>query len=156
MLPSIAGEALGVKYDELYLVRLKNSSKVVSHHDFFTAEGKPSPIVLESLKVNSRWHKKVDTLFHSDQDFDNGNNDCLLQLFSFVFYNEGKIVMSITPNLLGSDLYVSDRKIDDFRSFSEKQMKEFLEVVFLSIRRQAERAVLPINKVSEQVAAPDH
>ena len=145
----LGSEALGKKYDTLYLVRLKDTPKIVSHLDFFTEKGKQSEIVLESLLVKERWHKPVDKLFDSRADFDNGNNDSRLQLFSLVFYNKGKIVMSITPNLLGCDLYVSDRKIGDDRSFSESQMKAFLEIAFLSIRRGSESKPLPVNKDTE-------
>jgi len=140
VISSFAGEALGVKYDQLYLVRLKASHKKVDHQDLLIVGDKQPKIALETFKVTEQWSKRIDEIFSKDANYDNGTADSRMQLYSLVFYKEGKVVLSISPNLLGSDLYASNRK--GYYSISSKQKDDFLQTLFFIMGR-CEKAKLP-------------
>lgn len=128
------GEALGTKYDEVWVARLKHPEGSSGKH--FVPEN-PTDFarsVESAAKVRDIYHKRIDTLFRKDGDFDNGSADIRLQLYSLVFYRRGKIVLIISPNILGGDLYASD-KVDKFdpRSLSAEQMNEFLSLAHLTM-----------------------
>jgi len=62
VISSFAGEALGVKYDQLYLVRLKASHKKVDHQDLLIVGDKQPKIALETFKVTEQWSKRIDEM----------------------------------------------------------------------------------------------
>ena len=148
--PAYAGEVLGIKYDQLYLVRLKASHKKVNHKDLLVVDGKQPKVALEAFKVDEAWSKRIDKIFPEDGDYDHGLADSRMQLFSLVFYREGNVVLSISPNLLGSDLYASNRK--GYDSLSAKQMDKFIQTV-LFIMSRCDKVNLPRPKLSEQGSA---
>ena len=75
---AFAGEALGVKYDQLYLVRLKVTKKYIEPKDLRVTDGKQPAVALETFKVDDRWSKRIDNIFSVDADYDNGTADLSL------------------------------------------------------------------------------
>jgi hypothetical protein len=140
---SFAGEALGVGYDEVYVVRLKHPETSRMKAVIFQADGKPSAMVESAFQVPSGTHKQIDALFERKADFDHGKADSRLQLYSLVFYKGGKAVLTITPNLTGGDLYASDVEGYDPRSLSSKQRGEFMDIIFRSLASLKESTNLP-------------
>jgi hypothetical protein len=131
--PLVAGEALGVKYDDILVLRLKQpeimkkkSSRLIPSEDF-------SRYVLSAHPLKKRFHERVDKLFSKDANFDNGSSDSRVQLFALAFYEGDKCVLTVSPNLTGGDIYASDKKGYDPRTFSERQKDEFLQIVYLSM-----------------------
>lgn len=138
-----AGEALGIGYEEVYLVRLKHPEASKKKAEIFREDGKPTPMVEGAFKVPSGVHEQIDGLFQRKADFNHGKADSRLQLYSLVFYKGGKSVLTITPNLAGGDLYASDVKGYDPRSLSSTQRGEFMDIVFRSLANLIEGTELP-------------
>jgi hypothetical protein len=139
------GESLGVTYDEVYVVRLKHPA-APDEKSRFSLRGKSDHRVDSVFKVRPQFHKRIDTLFHPEADFDNGLSDSKLQLYALVFYREGSAVLSVSPNLVGGDLYASDKKGFDPRTLSLDQRNEFLELVFITLAISDQVAELPQSK----------
>jgi hypothetical protein len=138
-----AGESLGIAYDDVYLVRLKHPEASKKKAVIFRADGKPSSIVESAYKMHRGSHKKVDALFDAKANFDHGKADSRLQLYSLIFYKDGKSVLTVSPNLTGGDLYASDVNGYDPRSFSTKQKGEFMNIVFRCLGSLKESIELP-------------
>ncbi|MBK1831189.1 hypothetical protein JIN77_10655 [Verrucomicrobiaceae bacterium R5-34] len=143
MISGFAGEALGIKYDDVYLVRLKHPQASKKKAVIFNDDGKPSSMVEGAYKMQRSAHKKVETLFDAQADFNHGKADSRLQLYSLVFYRDGKSVLIISPNLTGGDLYASDVNGYDPRSFSTKQRGEFMNIVLRCLGNLQESTDLP-------------
>ena len=127
---SLAGEALGITYDEVYLVQLKHPDATRKMAVIFDAAGKPTSMVAGAYKIRGDEHRHIDALFSPKADFDNGKADSRLMLYSLVFYKGGKAVLTISPNLTGGDLYASDKVGYDPRSLSPKQREAFTNIVY--------------------------
>ena len=138
-----AGEALGIKYDDVYLVRLKHPEASKKKAVIFGGDGKPSSMVESAYQVSPRDHEKIDALFDAKANFDHGKGDSRLQLYSLVFYKDGKSALTISPNLTGGDLYASDVDGFDPRSISMKQREQFMNIVFRCLGRLKESVELP-------------
>lgn len=129
-----AGKALGVDYDTVYLVQLHHPDASRGNKlALFTPEGRPSRFVHAAYAIHPRVHARIDKLFDENADFDNGLADSRLQLYSLVFYKDRKVVLSISPNLGGGDLYASIGPEFDPRSLSRDQQTLFMDIVFFSL-----------------------
>lgn len=131
--PLTAGEALGIKYDKVVVVRLKQpeimkkkSPKLLPSEDF-------TKYVVSAHQLKDRFHERVDKLFSKKSNFDNGSSDSRVQLFSLAFYKGGRCVLTISPNLTGGDIYATDKKGFTLRTLSEEQKDQFLQIVYLSM-----------------------
>ncbi len=145
-LPLVAGEALGVKYDEIVVLRLKQpemmkkkSPRLIPNEDF-------SRYVLSAHRLEKRFHERADKLFSKDANFDNGSADSRVQLFALAFYKDDQCVLTISPNLTGGDIYASGDKGDDPRTLSEQQKDKFLQIVYLSMISGDAAVELGVNK----------
>lgn len=131
--PLVAEEALGVKYDDIVVLRLKQpetmkkkSPKLFPNEDF-------SRYVFSAHPLKKSFYERVDKLFAKDANFDNGSSDSRVQLFALAFYKGDRCVLTISPNLTGGDIYASDKKGYDPRTLSKRQKDEFLQIVYLSM-----------------------
>jgi hypothetical protein len=127
------GSAFEVNYDKVFIYRLSHPQKIsglISVDDFSKNK---NDIFLDKSSVSSKLFKKIDRLFANPKKFNNGLNDINLQVYSMVFLRNGQVVLTITPNVLGNDLYISKKLPVDFEpSLSKKQLSEFLDICFLS------------------------
>ena len=81
----------------------------------------------------------------SKKSYDNGKGDVKLQLFSFIFLKDGNVTLTITPNILGGDLYSTDTNTSfDPRSFSAEQKNEFLMICYLAFATKEVKKGTPI------------
>ena len=146
---SLAGEALGVKYDELYIARLKHPQKSLKKDNRLLLSDDFAKQVLSSYKVKDRLHTRFDKLFSISNSYDNGLGDSRLQLYALLFYKDGKPVLSIAPNLTGGDLYATDKKGYSSRSLSSKQRSQFLDLVFICLSMGDKSTTLPNQKANK-------
>jgi len=129
----MAGEALGIKYDKILVLRLKQpeimkkkSPKLLPNEDFMD-------YAVSAHQLKDRFHERVDKLFSKKSNFDNGSSDSKVQLFSLAFYKGDICVLTISPNLTGGDIYATDKKGFTLRTLSKEQKDQFLQVVYLSM-----------------------
>lgn len=128
-----AGQALGISYDAVWVARLDYPNGMKGKYSAVDKKFEPTDFVKDARKVRKVFHDEIDRLFPLEGDYNNGMSDALLQMYSLVFYKSGKIVLAITPNLVGGNLYATDKGEEerDVRSLSREQRDKFMELIYM-------------------------
>ena len=133
-------ESFGVKYDALKLAKLKHPLEGTGK-DLLPLGGDLENAIEYSVVIDSRLFRRVDKLFDKSGNFDNGRADVSYQAFALVFFNDGKVVLTVAPNVLGGDVYSTDNPDkSDPRSFSKDQLAEFLKICFEALSLDQNRS----------------
>ena len=144
---------IGLKYDEAYLTMLKVDAPVGGKEVLFSKERKLYPNFYQVRKLSESQCKSFEKFTEQWKgDKDNGLADSRLQKYALVFYHQKKVVLTIAPNLTGSDMYVqafeNDGKSFD-GSMNGKQWKAFHYLVYTvySLSPDKDIGSLPYYKV---------
>jgi hypothetical protein len=140
-----SSEVFGVDYDEVWVSKLNHPLQKSGKEAVLDKKKKLKKLVIDSsVKLDAPLTKRVAKLL-SKKSYDNGKGDVKLQLFSFIFLKDGNVTLTITPNILGGDLYSTDTNTSfDPRSFSAEQKNEFLMICYLAFATKEVKKGTPI------------
>jgi hypothetical protein len=113
--------------DHVYIVVHKYPEVEKRNASLFLKDKVPNrQFVHMAWRIDSRFKKELLSILRSKATYDIGTDDCSLNLYSFLFVRDGKIIYTLTPNLTGRDLGLSPRR----RYHPDLSMKGLSDLTF--------------------------
>lgn len=143
--------AITADYDEAWFVALKFPEFSLSlERSVFGKEGEPNTELFSWARRIRRWEelRRLKELLRDARNFNGGDSDWNLQLYSVVLYKRGKGVLEITPNLVGMQLGATP-VVPNVRTWSGRGIREFAHFCHRQLAHAMTDSVAPPRSIGE-------